>query len=91
MMIECKIGFDFNLDGSLEPEVCEMLCVPVGTDAQTLDEVQYDMVCEMYNVPKMNEPFTIDVDSEDEAAVCSELSDYFGWQVIDMEFEPVDK
>lgn len=90
MMIECKVEFNFNVDGVLEPEACEGASVPLGTSAEDLDEVQYNMVAEGYNLPAMNEYFTIDVNGISEEEISNELSGYFGWPITDLSFEEID-
>lgn len=90
MMIECTIDeFNFDLEGSLEPKICDLLKVEVGTKTADLNEMQYNEVCDAYDVPRRAESFIIDADADEDTsltAVNSELSEYFGWMITRFDF-----
>jgi len=95
-MVECSVEFDFDIDANgLESFICKELSVPVGTKTRNLNDIQYNEVCDLYGVPRIDEKFTIDIDQNsiseyNNDALYNELTDHFGWAVMRVDYELVE-
>jgi len=86
-MIKLNVEFDFDIDSNgLEPTACDLFSLPYSTKTKDLTNDQYDHLCEVYDVPNIDQVVIFDIDPlVDEDTLFLKLSEHFGWDVTIVE------